>query len=249
VLSRVLALVFSGVIVVACGGGNSATPAQSHGTGATPAPLQTPGGAVPGEPIDTATVQAAVETLQGQDSWQFAVTWIASGLQEKSSATGTERTTPERAVDADFPQSGGGVPFSYIRIGDQIWYDVGTESFTQVDAADAENLIAQYEPYYLDSLAESATAQDWEFDPLGDETVSGVATSHYRLSEADLEDVVQLTELDPSKWAGDVWIAKDGGYLMRLAWGPQTVEDAQISIGYDYLVTKVNCPCPIEPPD
>lgn len=248
-LSRLLTFVFIGVVVVACGGGGYATPAGSQAPGATTVPNPTPGAVVPGEPIDTAAVQAAVAALQEQDSWQFAVSWIGSGLDEKMSASGTERTTPERAVDADFPQSGGGVPFSYIRIGDQIWYDVGTESFTEVDAANAKNLIDQYEPYYLDNLAQSATEQDFEFDPVGDETVSGVATSHYRLSEADLEDVIQLTELQPSQWAGDVWIAKDGGYLMRLAWGPQTVEDAQLSIGFDYLVTAVNCTCAIEPPD
>jgi hypothetical protein len=86
------------------------------------------------------------------------------------------------------------------------------------------------------------------FESVGDEDVSGVATTHYTLSEADREDVTQLYDIDPADWAGDVWIAKDGGYAMQLAWGPQSIEDAQISTGFSYLVTAVNCECPIEPP-
>jgi hypothetical protein len=71
---------------------------------------------------------------------------------------------------------------------------------------------------------------------------------HYRISEADLEDIVQLTELTPDQWGGDAWIATDGGYLVQLAWGPQRPADAQISTGFIYDVADVNCECPIEPP-
>jgi hypothetical protein len=255
---RSTAIAAIALLVIACGGGQGTpTAAPTSGSGQTPgattsatANTATTGPtAAAGEPIGSAQVQTAVDALKAQDSWQFEVTATTMGLSEgvQNTITGTQRTTPESAIDATHPQPGGS-DFHYIRIGDAIWYDVGTDSFTEVQADDAENLIAQYEPYYLNGLAESMLSQDFEFEPVGDEDVSGVATTHYQMSEEDREDVTELLDIDPADWAGDVWIAKDGGHLMRMAWGPQSVEDAGISIGFDYLVTAVNCDCPIEPP-
>ena len=97
-------------------------------------------------------------------------------------------------------------------------------------------------------MAESLSDQEFEFEPVGEEVISGINTMHYAMSEADKEDVVQTLGIDPAGWAGDVWIATDGGYAMRVAWGPQSIDDAQISTGFNYVVTAVNCECPIEPP-
>ena len=240
------------LVLVGCGGGQQPpTSAASNLPGQSGAPAT--GSAPPvvaGEPIDTAQVQGAVDALKSQDSWQFEVTTTTLGLDGgvQTVISGTQTTTPENAIDASHPQPGGGDPFRYIRIGDSIWFDVGTGQFNEVQADEAENLIAQYEPYYLNALAESMTQQDFLFEPVGDETISGIATTHYLLSEEDRADVTRTLDIDLSKWAGDVWIAKDDGYAMRLAWGPQTIEDAQISLGFNYVVTAVNCECPIEPP-
>jgi hypothetical protein len=80
------------------------------------------------------------------------------------------------------------------------------------------------------------------------ETVNGVAAMHYGLSQYNREKLTELSGLDPDSWAGDVWIATDGGYLVKLRWGPQNVEDAQPILGFNYDTLETNCDCPINPP-
>jgi hypothetical protein len=234
-----LALVF--VIAAACAGGSPATAPATAGA-ASSAP-------VGGDVIDSAAITAAVDALQARGSWQFDVRYISAGPDGgfERTLTGTERP-PEDAVDALHEQPGG-MQFRYVRIGDDIWFDAGTGTFTQVQAGDAGDVIEQYEPYYLEGLADSAQSQNYEFELVGPETVSNIATSHYRLSQSDRDNIVEnLDGITADQWGGDVWIATDGGYLVGLNWGPQTTETAQIPIGFSYLVTAVDCECPIEPP-
>jgi hypothetical protein len=245
-MSRISAVFIASLVVAACGGGSQPTipaggsQAPGQSAAATPPVVQ------PGEPIDSAVITAAVDALRAQDSWQFTVQIINAGTTQ--SITGTERTTPERAVDASHSLTESPEPFRYIRIGDDIWYDVGTGQFTQVQAANAENLIAQYEPFYINGLKDSAEVQGYEFDFVDNQTVNGLPSAHYLLSEADRENIVETINMDPADFAGDVYIATAGGFLTRLTWGPQSVEDAQVTIGFDYQVTAVNCECPIDPP-
>jgi hypothetical protein len=236
-LARLTGLTLILALVVACGGGSTTTAAPT-----TPP--------VGGDAIDMAGVNAAINALQTQASWQFEVRTITQGTTGgvEQTVTGTERTDPEMAVDATHRQPDGS-DFRYVRIGDDIWFDVGTGTFTQVDAADAENLIEQYEPYYLSGLADSLTSQDVQFELVGQETVSGIATNHYRLSQADRENIVEtMNGITADQWGGDVWIATDGDYMVSLAWGPQSTDTAQVATGFNYGVTAVNCECPIEPP-
>jgi hypothetical protein len=231
------------VLIAACGG-SSATPAPQSSSRS-----QATTAAQAGEPIDTAAVQAAVTALKAHDSWQFSVTLIRSGTPNTSQTiTGTQRTAPQPAVSAAQPVEGSN-DFHYIRIGDDIWYDVGQPTYTHIAAADAKNLIAQYEPYYLDGLVQSALANGYEFDPVADETVSGVLTTHYRLESSDVDQIVEsMKGITAADWAADVWIAKADGSLMRLAWGPQSVDKAQLQPGFNYVVTALDCSCPVDPP-
>ncbi len=238
--ARVTGLVLLIAIVVACGS-SAATSAPT--TGAPTTEPQT------GDVIDTPAITAAVDALQTQDSWQFTVSYITPGPDGglERTVTGTERPV-DNSIDAAHAQPGG-LSFRYVRIGDDIWFDAGTGSFTQVEADGSENLIDQYEPYYLNGLVESATSQDYEWELVGAETVSNIATNHYRLGQSDREDIVEnLQGITADQWGGDVWIATDGGYLVGLDWGPQTTDTAQIPTGFSYLVTAVDCECPIEPP-
>jgi hypothetical protein len=200
----------------------------------------------PGEPIDADGITAAVDALESLDSWQFTVQITNVGTTQ--SITGTERRSPEFAVDASHQLTESEEPFQYIRIGDDIWYDVGTGEFTQVQADQAQNLIDQYEPYYIGGLKDSVEVQGYEFDFVDNQTVNGIQSAHYLLSEADRENITESIDMEPGDFAGDVYIATDGGFLTRLTWGPQSVENAQITIGFDYQVTAVNCECPIAPP-
>jgi hypothetical protein len=239
------------LVLVACGGGTAPTPAGTLAPGQTPSPVQpTPAGpAEPGESITGENVLAAVTALQALDSWTFEATYWTRGLGAnlESSVDGTERRTPEVAIAATHSSTAG--DFQFIHIGDDIWTTLGTDEFFHYDAEGSENLLEQYEPSYIATLVGAVSRSTLEFEPVAVETVNGIATTHFTLSENDRENVTQTLDIDPALWAGDAWIANDGGYLVALAWGPQSLEDAQPIQGFRYDVTSVNCTCPVEPPD
>jgi len=245
-LARVILGATLAVALAACGG---ASPA-SEGPGGSSGPAPASGPPAPDQPIDMSAISGAVGSLETHDSWTFTADVVQTGQPDAFERTlsGTERRSPEQAVSATFSQPDE-PDQRYIRIGDDIWYDAGVGTFTQTTAQDSPDVVTQYEPFYLDNLAESATEQDYQFDPVGDETVNGIATQHYRLAQAERDRIVSnMLNITADQWAGDVWIAKDGGYLVRLTWGPQTLDTAQIPVGFDYAVTGVDCDCPVSPP-
>jgi hypothetical protein len=240
------------LLISACGGTTGTGITQAPGATATPT---TGGQATPpnpgtGESIDSDGVAAALTALQGLDSWTFEVkTWTKSlGETREQDVSGTQRKKPEVAVDAIHTSPSG--EFRYIRIGDDLWTNLGTDVFYHYAAADSETLISQYEPLYVNGLAGTVAGfSRIEYEPVGPETIHGISTVHYRASETDREYLVQsYSGITADQWAADIWLAVDGGYIVRLAWGPQTLDTAQASMGFLYETTSVNCACPIEPP-
>jgi hypothetical protein len=248
------------LILAACGGGAVPTggpPTQAPGSSSTAASSATPAGATAtpastpaaGESITADDVSAALDALEALDSWKFASKyWTGyAGTGTEQSVEGTERRQPVKATDAEHHSANGDL--HYTRIGDDIWVNLGTpDVFYHYDAATSENLISQYEPLYIETLVADASGSQLEYEPVGVETVNGVAATHYSLSQFNREKLTELSGLDPDHWAGDVWIATDGGYLVKLRWGPQNVEDAQPILGFNYDTLEVNCDCPINPP-
>ena len=245
-------LAFAVMLTLAACGGN-APQTQAPGSASSQVPQsprsQVTQAAQAGDPIDTAGIQAAVDTLKTHDSWTFEATGYSSGTPNfQQTITGTQRTKPQPAVSATH-NSPNASNFHYIRIGDDIWYDAGQGTYTEVTSADAKNLIAQYEPYYLDGVVKSAQVQGYEYEPVGSETVSGIATTHYRLADATIEQIVEsMKGITAADWAADVYISDADGSLIRLAWGPQSVDKAQITMGFNYVVTSIDCSCPVDPP-
>lgn len=237
--------------LVACGGAPPAqSPGRSPGAGQPTTEAQPPTGApVGGDVIDGDGLRAAVDALTALDSFTFDLSYIVGGGDNafQFTVSGTERRTPERAVDATHGGSTG--EFHYIRIGDDIWVDLGNGQYAEFQAGESENLVSQYEPYHLIGLMENVTDRRGEYELVGDEVVHGTATRHYRLSQSDREDIVQTLDIAADRWAGDAWIASQGGYLVQFAWGAQTVEDATPLLGFTYAVTSVNCACPVQPPN
>jgi len=193
--------------------------------------------------------EAALPALEALGSWQFKVTVIAASSGGDLTITGTERRQPERAVSATHVTLGD--TFQYVRIGDDIWVDLAIGEFYKYDAADSANLIRQYEPFHLAGLFAMAMAsRNNEYELVGREQVNGVDTDHYRLAEAERAQVTERLGLSPDDWVGDVWIAADGGYLVRVAWGPATaaVMAQTGGVGFTYDATDFGCACPVEPP-
>jgi hypothetical protein len=242
------------LVLAACGGGatptqppaGSSTPgASSPSGGATSSPMPT---AAAGESITADDVAAALRALQALDSWKFAGKYWQghAGAGTEQSVAGVQRQKPEVAVDAVHHSADS--DNRYIRIGDDIWVTLGDTKFYHYDAADSANLISQYEPAYVADLVADAAGSQLEYDPVGVETVNGAQAMHYTLSGYNREKLTELSGLDPDKWAGDVWIATNGGYLVKFAWGPQNTTDAQPVMGFNYDTLEVNCDCPVEAP-
>ena len=245
-MRRYVLALFAAVLLAACGSGAPVSQAPTQAAQPSRAQSTQPGQG--GQPIDTAAIQAAVAALKAHDSWQFTVTTYESGTPNFSrNVTGTQRSNPQAAVSATFSQSGQ-PDKRYVQIGDDVWYDAGTGSYVQTTASD-NAVISQFQPYYLEGLVSSAQGNGYQFQPVGPDTVSAVTTTHYRLADATIQSIVQpMNGLTAADWAADVWIADADGSLMRLAWGPQSVDKAQLQTGFNYVVTSIDCTCPVDPP-
>ena len=241
------------ILLAACGGG---TPAATDGTSssggkASAQESHAASSAAPGDGdiLTPDDISAAFGSLEDQGSWMFQAEVFTAAAGGNLSITGIERREPEQAVAAEHSTANG--VFGYIRIGDDIWFDVATDTWTHADAGSAGNLIAQYEPLHLAGLVSFAGfTPSNEYEYVGDEEANGVPSRHYRLSLADREHTTQALGLTPDQWAGDVWIAIDGGYLVRYVWGPQSLDllAATGGIGFSYDATDIGCSCPIEAP-
>jgi len=244
------------LLIAACSGttpGPSNPPAGGTPSSSTNGPAaDTPGPEPPagGDILLAGDIAGALAALESQGSWMFDVSVIAASSGGDLSIVGTERRDPVQAVSATHTTQG--TAFQYIRIGDDIWFDVGTGEWTRVDAGGARNLISQYEPFHAAGLVGYAAAsKNDEYELVGQEDVNSVSTRHYRLTEHEREAVTERLGLTPDQWLGDVWIATDGGYLVRFQWGPESFEVMQQTggIGFRFDATDFGCTCPVEAPE
>lgn len=240
------------LIVAACGGVSPPAASPTPGSDTTPGAQPTPDGPPPNGQADYITtddIAAAFAALEAQGSWTFDSTFYLEGYGDATTVSGTERRAPETAIDAVHASELG--EYHYIRIDNDVWTDVGA-GFAHALASESPNLLAQYEPLHLAGVVDTTTGwrRTVEYDYVGEETVNGVAATRYTLNEFDRESLTERNDLEPEQWAGDVWLAQDGGHLVRFVWGPQSVEAAPAApFGLVYDVTSVNCSCPVEPPE
>ena len=198
--------------------------------------------------------------LRTLDSYQFTGWYFTgyTGLGTAQSLAGTQRQVPTPALDtvahADTGQDTGndtneGVDGHYIRINDDIWVNtLDPDFFYHYDADTSPELVAQYEPYAVATHIANATGVQLQYQPVGAETVNGIESMHYGLSEADRADLIQKSGLDPREWAGDVWLATNGGYLVKLEFGPVFEGETTPGEGWRWDTTAINCACPVNPP-
>jgi hypothetical protein len=248
--TRSIAVLVSVLALAACGGG---TPPTATPLGASPTPAGTP---VPGEAISRSDIQGAFTALDKLDSYLFAGSYFTgyTGVGTPVSLNGTERQKPQyelsntvhRTDDDGQPETD-----QYIRIGNDIWVNTGDpDVFYHYDATDPSNgaLLAQYEPYGLAlQIAQSSGAQ-LEYQPMGTETVNAIESTHYGLSQADRDSLIAESGLDPQTWAGDIWLATNGGYVTRVRFGPIMQGQSDPVSGFIWDTTAINCDCPVTAP-
>jgi len=211
---------------------------------ATPSPTSPPSPS----PESTNLARATVTALTTQhDAWQFTGSTYESGSSKFSrTIAGTQSGSPT-ALSLTVTQPGK-PDMRYVRLGTDAWYDLGTGSYTATKSSDSYvNL--DFQTYFLDSIVGAAETQGYEYRLVGADTVNGVAAMHYRLADQDLQGIVAyMPGITAADWGADIWVDNVDGSLLRLTWGPQAVDKAQLQTGYDYTVTAVDCDCAIRPP-
>ena len=225
----------AGVLLLVGCGANPATP------GPTSRPSPSP------ESVNLA--RAAVTALTTQhDAWQYTATTYESGSPNRSrTITGTQSDKTPTALSLTVSQPGK-PDMRYVRLGTDIWFDSGTGTYTKSKASD-NYVNLDFQNYFLDSIVGAAETQGFEYQPVGADTVNGVAATHYRLADRDLQGIVAyMPGITPADLGADIWVGDADGSLLRLTWGPQATDKAQTQTGYDYTVTAVDCDCAIRPP-
>ncbi len=228
-LPTVLRLVAAlSILVAACGG--SASPSPSAAT-AAPTAAATPTAAPTEAP--TPTEQAQQTTAVGEaagkladlTSYRFAVTLTAKGLAAGSAfkdgsvkMSGTIILKPTKALQFGLDSSGQGQTgkLSFIVIGDQAWFDFGG-GYQEAPAGQAGSLDETFKAFEPETLfGQTYSNYADQLKEVGSETKNGVESTHYTADESVLGALSAVYGVTGS-WSMDLWLAKDGGYLVSAA--------------------------------
>jgi len=130
-----------------------------------------------------------------------------------------------------------------IWIGDEVWVKAGRQPWIKVSASSVESQFSGEVLGIEDLLPRIRGAG--RVQP--DETVNGIACKHYTYDGEGLESEAGMLEAK-----GDVWVARDAGYVVRLTLhGRGTYYDTYGSSGsldLVYDLYEVNAPLAITPP-
>jgi hypothetical protein len=224
------------LIASACG--SSATPSPAAPDGKSPAPsaaataASTPGdGQSPdggaSQPPDGGSFDFgdAATNLDSLDSYRFSVEIQSSSTTTSGVEAGTtafsgivNRKDGAQTLEMVSKDETGSVTdqTSVVITADGAWMkSLGDDTWLQLPAEQA-SLFAQsfsaFRPEQLFSLYFAAAATDNTL--VGMEQKNGIETNHYRGSDAIGAILSGMTGVNGS-WQSDVWIAKDGGYLVH----------------------------------
>jgi hypothetical protein len=209
-----LALLLVMLLIAACGGAASPSPAA---TGTPVAPASQPPASEPASepPTEEPTAGAsgspdidlggAAEALENIDSYRIEMVIEGDAPATFSAVIVRE---PEPAQEITIESAGNRQRI--IVIGGEAWMDAGTGEYTAVPAEIAGGLASAFDPVALASGLNQETPPGALVE-VGVEDRNGVQATHYRLdpSAPGLESIPPGAEMD-------IWIAEDGGYLVGL---------------------------------
>ena len=226
-----LALLLTAILALgACGGGS--TPAATSGTGATAAPGATdaPGAtAAPGAtdaPAATAAggeinLGGAISALADLENYAFRMEMKSTGSSEfmlvpKGGSLVMEGAVilkPEDRMAADITmtttEDGASPAVMAIRLVDGMSYvNLGGDQWMATPVEDMAKDMASYKPESMLGGFSSVSG----LSAVGDETKNGIATTHYK--GEDSSGMASMFGLPDGTWVTEVWIAKDGGYVV-----------------------------------
>jgi len=206
------------LLVAACGGGGGPTSAP----GATGA-AATPGAAGTAAPASQGTggtgIGGAVTALEDLSSYKFAMTMAAEGsatfalVEAGGSMTiaGTVILEPEIAMDMAISTknaAGAETVLGYRIVDGKAYVSLGPDSWIETDASDAQSTVESFKPETF--MAGFSSVPNMK--AVGDEDKNGVPTTHYKGDAPP--SVGSMFGLPTGTWTIDVWVAKEGGYLV-----------------------------------
>ncbi len=249
------------LVVVACGGSAATPTPQPAAATAVPA-LPSAAGASPAgaSPAGSGASQLTdpAAALDGLNSYRFSVTVQGAGMGAPSASAGSGAVSmhgtvvirPARALSVSMTGMGGagaaGVTVTYTIVGDKAWMDLGGAaqplpagmlgSVEQTfDAFSPQKMFGQTFEQYLGGMKQ-----------VGDEQKNGVATLHLRADAQTLEAVAKAvgdTSGAPGDWAMDLWVARDGGYMVSaVTRGTYDVSGTKTSMLVSIDISGVNDP-------
>lgn len=234
------------VLFAACGGGGGSG-SQATATPKAAAASATPSDASSGTPQAGGTATPAKDPFADLQSYRY---------QMELSGDGSTTVIIKGAVKApdsislDFYVSDSNTPInSMIIIGNQAWAKSSTDGEWQsVAIADAEGEVSGLLPkdfwggFPVDKVV--AVSSD-----KGEETVNGIKTEHYQISQPDADTMAKLAEIfggadpenQPDKFSMDLWRADDGGWPAKATMSATYPEGASVSeASVSWEVSDVN---------
>lgn len=257
------------LVAAACGGGSSPVPsagpedstAPSAGTSVEPSAPAEPSEGASAEPGEDFTT--AAQKLNELDSYKFEVELTSSsavGGQMTSEGTtklsGTVINAPEKASSLSMvtldPLGNVTDATDFVLIGADAWIRSGGEgaAWERVPADQATFMTAVIDAFRPEQMFSTYFAPvGADNSRVGDEEKNGIASTHYRGGESVGLILGAIAGVQGS-WASDIWIARDGGYLVSSTAG---VEAATASGGGSFQIqvdiTDVESPDNrVEPP-
>ncbi|MEO5918595.1 MAG: hypothetical protein ABIQ17_03440 [Candidatus Limnocylindrales bacterium] len=228
ILGLLTAIAFAG-----CGGSASAAPSAADGTptaaptDAATEPAASDTGAASAEPgQDPLDFSGAATNLENADSYRFNVELQTSSTDSGDTSAGStvfigivvNRPDKAQTLDLIDKDENGDVTdeTSYILLPGRAFARSGAEDpWQEIPAAQADMFIqalSAFRPEQLFSLYFAPGAAD--NTRVGDEQKNGVATTHYKGGEG-LGAILSAIAGVSGTWSSDVWISKDGGYLVH----------------------------------
>jgi hypothetical protein len=178
--------------------------------------------------------------LSGLESYHASFNQVVHGTLDGKPfdrQTTIEYSVITQTSDADYSQK--------IQSGDDEKSDIhnvkiGNAYYSLLNGG--SDCLGTYDEQPRDSLQQPAALllPVTEANKVGDDTVNGIATTHYKIDENS-----QLFEDDNSGVSGELWIAKQGGYVVRFTLDVQapdkpTASGLQTSQAWRYELSQVN---------
>lgn len=288
-MSVIVLLLAAALMLASCGGGQPAAPTQAPAQAGTVAPVPTkpqpadtptpepptptPKPPTPTPEPPTPTPEPTQEAATFSDWWQALETDLQTlhARTTMQDSTGlsviielkTVKEPPATHVFLDMKGEEGPGALEMIQIGDTIYMrsqeDGQWQDWMSIASSDPASQISPDELF----AQPFAGLNTWESRDLevvnAHETVNGVDTIHYRVSDTAIARLIQLApfaaetpepgELQITGAQADFWVARDGNYLVKAAIHIEGTQDNQPYTGdITTEVLSVNQPLTIEPP-